>query len=435
MNRNNTLSGEAKWSIHVIGVNAGGVHELPASLKELILSTKKITGSQRVINTFKNWLENQNITSPLPDSFASNNSSKIINWIKEQKENVILLSSGDPLWFGIGRLLIEHFPIEQLSFYPSPTSLQLAFSKLGIPWHDAKWISLHGRDPDPLKSLLQKRPKTIGILTDPSRGGAEIIRQFLKALGLEKNYAFWIFENLGHQSESFRRIDPSKEVIKNIDPLHLVVLIEEIEPQLVKSELPLFGIEDGLFIQHHDRPGLMTKREIRVQILSDLELPNEGIIWDIGAGVGSIGIEALRIRPNLKLLSIEKRIGGKALIEKNAHRLFVDPFKVIEAEALAVIQNNEIPSYLCPPNRVVIGGGGEENHMLLKEVLKKLEVTGIIVIPLTTLQSLQKIEMVLKNSDCEYQISQHQNYRGISIANGTRLSPMNPVFIVKARFN
>ena len=433
MKRNNTLSGQKNFTIHVIGVNAGGVEELPNSLKDLIISTKKLAGSPRIIHSLNEWWQGQKFNTQLPDSFESNKTNEIIDWIKRQEENVILLSSGDPLWYGIGRLLTKHFPKKRLSFHPSPTSLQLAFSKLGIPWHDAEWISLHGRDPEPLKTLLKKRPKSIGILTDPNHGGAEVVRQFLKASELEGNYAFWIFEKLGHPQESFQRIDPSKQISQNIDPLHLVVLIKDINPQFNKRELPLFGLEDGLFLQHPDRPGLMTKREVRVQILSDLELPLEGVIWDIGAGVGSIGIEALRIRPNLKLLSIEKRIGGKQLIEDNAKRLFINPSKIIEADALELLQKDQIPSSLSNPSRVVIGGGGVGKYILLEEVLKKLQPGGIIVIPLTTLESLQKIELVLKDNCCDYKVSQHQNYRGISIGNGTRLSPMNPVFIVKSK--
>ncbi len=433
MKRNNTLSEQKDFTTHVIGVNAGGVEELPKSLKDLIVSTKKITGPPRIVNAFKEWWKNQKINKPLPDLYESNNPSEIIDWIKKQKNNVILLSSGDPLWFGIGRLLVQNLPNTKLSFHPSPTSLQLAFSKLGIPWHDAKWISLHGRDPEPLINLLKKRPKIIGILTDPNHGGAEVVRQSLKAWDLCENYAFWIFEQLGHPQESFQRIDPSKQIPKNIDPLHLVVLIEEMNPELNPNELPLFGLEDGLFLQHHDRPGLMTKKEIRVQVLSDLDLPIEGVIWDIGAGVGSIGIEALRIRPKLKLLAIEKRIGGKKLIEDNASRLFVSPFKIIEADALALLKKNEIPSHLATPSRVVLGGGGAEKYILLEEILKRILPGGIIVIPITTLEAIPKIETIFKNHYCDYKISQHQNYRGVSMPNGTRFSPINPVFILKAK--
>ncbi len=433
MKRSTAIPEYSGLHIQVIGVNAGGVEDLPASLINLILASKKIAGSQRIISSLKKWWEAQNDYKSLPELFESNDSGKIINWLKAQSENVILLSSGDALWFGIGRLLTEHFPKNKLVFYPSPTSLQLAFSKLGIPWHEAQWISLHGRDPEPLKDILQQRGDIIGILTDPNRGGAEEVRQFLKTLGLEKNYTFWIFEKLGHKDESFKQIDCLKSINEEIDPLHLVVLIKNNDQNFNKKDIPLFGIDDGVFLQHPDRPGLMTKREVRIQILSDLELPENGVIWDIGAGVGSIGIEALRIRPKLKLLCIEKRIGGKELIKRNALRLSVQPSTIVEAEAYEFIKSNSIPSDLLKPNRVILGGSGNQRNKLLIEILKKIKKGGIIVIPLTNAESIKETKEALKNHVQELKISQHQSYRGIQIANGTRFSPMNPVFIIKAK--
>ena len=80
--------------------------------------------------------------------------------------------------------------------------------------------------------------------------------------------------------------------------LLLVLLIAEDPP--LPERLPLFGLEDGVFLQHPDRPGLMTKREIRLQLLAELELPADGVIWDLGAGTGSVGLEALRLRPRLR---------------------------------------------------------------------------------------------------------------------------------------
>ena len=80
-------------------------------------------------------------------------------------------------------------------------------------------------------------------------------------------------------------------------------------------------LDYGLFLQHDDRPGLMTKREVRVQVLADLELPARGVLWDLGAGVGSIGLEALRLRPSLALWALERRGGSAALIAANAERL------------------------------------------------------------------------------------------------------------------
>ncbi|KGG12023.1 MULTISPECIES: bifunctional cobalt-precorrin-7 (C(5))-methyltransferase/cobalt-precorrin-6B (C(15))-methyltransferase [Prochlorococcus] len=420
--------------IQVIGVSAGGIQDLPLSLQETITSGLKIAGSKRIIASLKHWFKIKSFEDPLPELYESDKTNELINWVKQLKENAIVLASGDPLWFGIGRNLLENFPDKNIIFHPSQTCLQLAFSRIGRSWQDASWISLHGRDSALLKEALQKHPKAIAILTDPNKGGIKEIRNFLRAMEIERNYHFWLFEQLGHPKERITKILPSELIPKNIDPLNLVVLIKQTKPIFLKSEIPLFGIEDDIFLQYADRPGLMTKREVRVQILSELELPKQGVLWDIGAGVGSIGLEALRIRPELKLLSIDKRVGSKNLIEKNSSRLSVCPCEVIESDILNALEKEKIPGYLSKPDRIILGGGSlYDKQMLIESILERISCKGIIVIPLATLQSFNIIEEILKKSDCSIKISQHQHSRGVQIAEGTRFSPMNPVFILKAK--
>ena len=210
--------------------------------------------------------------------------------------SAVLLASGDPLWFGIGRLLLQHFSAEQLRFHPCPCSLQLAFSRLGRPWQNAQWLSLHGREPDALAAHLQQRPEALAVLTDPGRGGAGEVRQILRASGLEAAYGFWICERLDHPEERVMELASSDPLPEDLDPLHLVVLIAKAEP-MAAERLPLFGINDGAYHQHADHPGLMTKREVRIQLLAELDLPSAGVLWDLGAGTGSVGLEALRLQP------------------------------------------------------------------------------------------------------------------------------------------
>ena len=175
----------------------------------------------------------------------------------------------------------------------------------------------------------------------------------------------------------------------------------------------------------------MTKREVRVQLLSELNLPKQGIIWDIGWGVGSIGLEALRISPNLKLVSVDKKIGSKNIIKENSRRLGVRPSLIIEDEALNVFKRNKIANDLLHPNRVIIGGGGANSHLIIEEILKQINSFCIIVIPLISLKSISKLESILKPKVDNLSISQHQSYRGVSIGEDIRLSPLNPVFILK----
>ena len=111
---------------------------------------------------------------------------------------VVVLASGDPLWFGLGRILCDRIGAERLRFHPAPTSLQLAFARIGRPWQDADWVSLHGRDPEILASTLQKRPAALAVLTDPNQGGAITVQQMLRSSGLEASTDLWLCENLGH---------------------------------------------------------------------------------------------------------------------------------------------------------------------------------------------------------------------------------------------
>jgi precorrin-6Y C5,15-methyltransferase (decarboxylating) len=341
----------------------------------------------------------------------------------DAEQPAVVLASGDPLWFGIGRLLLEGLPAAQLRFHPAPSSLQLAFARIGRPWQDASWLSLHGRDPEPLAARLQQRPGALAVLTDPSRGGAETVRRCLRAAGLEQSYGFWLCERLGHSAERVQHLAPEDPLPADLDPLHLVVLVAERPP--LPERLPLFGLPDGVFLQHPDRPGLMTKREVRIQLLADLDLPQEGVLWDIGAGVGSVGLEALRLQPALQLWALEQRGGSAALIEANAERLGVKPARVVEGRAPDALA--ELPD----PDRVLIGGGGRDRRALLQAVLARLRPGGVVVIPLATVEALAELRPPLEQAGLTVAVAQHQAWRGAPLADGTRLAPLNPVLVLR----
>jgi precorrin-6Y C5,15-methyltransferase (decarboxylating) len=211
------------------------------------------------------------------------------------------------------------------------------------------------------------------------------------------------------------------------DPLHLVLLIAEPPAPVAPASLPLFGLDDGLFLQHDDRPGLMTKREVRIQLLADLELPERGVFWDVGAGVGSVGLEALRLRPGLKLWALEARGGSAALIAANAQRLGVGPAGIREGRA------PEALAQLPDPDRVLIGGGGRERAAVLAAVLQRLRPGGVVVIPLATLEALAELRPLLERAGCAVAVAQFQAWRGAALAGGTRLAPLNPVLVLKGR--
>ena len=412
--------------IDVIGTDAGAPASLPAPQQTLLRAATVIAAPQRLQAALQDWLGDAK-----PELISSDDPRALVDSLQSRAADqaVVVLASGDPLWFGLGRILCDRIGAERLRFHPAPTSLQLAFSRIGRPWQDADWVSLHGRDPEILASTLQKRPAALAVLTDPNQGGAITVQQILRSSGLEASTDLWLCENLGHPDERVQLIAPHAALPTDLQPLLIALLIAREPAAPDPHQLPLFGLDDGLYLQHSDHPGLMTKREVRIQLLAELALPPQGVLWDLGAGTGSVGLEALRLRPGLQLLAVERRAGGAQLIQRNAQRLGVSPAAVLEADANTVL-NGELPSQLSQPDRVLLGGGGAQRERLLQEVLTRLRCGGVVVIPLASIEALASVRPLLENAGLAVRVQQLQAWRGQPLGDGTRLAPMNPTLIV-----
>tara|TARA_Y100001978_G_scaffold178544_1_gene172756 strand:- start:421 stop:1701 length:1281 start_codon:yes stop_codon:yes gene_type:complete len=420
-----------KRTIHVIGINTFKFKDLSASIQSILRTAVNIAAPEIFSNEIKSWISEKKLVGNI-NFYTSKSIYELIHWIKSNKKDVILLSRGDPLWYGIGRVLLENFPQKELSFHPANTCIQLAFCKLKKSWQDAKIISIHGRDTIELIKSLKSREKKIALLTDPNNKSLDLIKGNLKELNLDRLYEFWLCENIGLENEKFTLIDLGKNHLTEISKLNIVILLR-IEKNINNRSLPLFGINDSEFKTFADRPNLITKREIRIQILADLELPEFGALLDIGAGCGTIGLEALRIRPKLKLVCIDKRLGSKNLISENAKRLKVSPLKIIEGDVKQFL-NHELKEFCLSSNRVVIGGCDVEKKIAVINHLNKfLNKNDIIVCPIITYEVLQKIILTFKGLKFDTSINMIQNYKGLSIVEGTRLEPNNPVFVIKAK--
>ena len=416
--------------IHVVGLNSFEFENLSFKIQNLFHKIENIAVPKSYSNELKSWISKESIENK--NLFESKSDSNLIEWLRSIDDEVILISRGDPLWYGIGRILLKNFSHKEIFFYPSNTCIQQAFSKLKKSWQGTKVVSLHGRDSIDLVKCLKLKEKSIAILTDPQKQSLELIRNNLKELNLENCYEFWLLEELGSKKEKIRLILDEEELPKNIFDLNVVILFKKdnIHPN---SSLPLFGINDNLYQTFEDRPNLITKREIRIQILADLELPEFGTLLDIGAGSGTIGLEALRIRPKIKLTCIDKRFGSQALIKENAKRLGVIPKKVIEGDVMNYI-NNEIIDTISNSNRIVIGGCNLQTKLLVVQTLTRfLKKDDIIILPIITFEVLQQVISKLKELNYETNINLIQTFKGLSIVEGTRFEPNNPIFIIKAK--
>lgn len=408
--------------LHVVGIGLDGIPGLNPPAQQAIAQATVIAGSEAHLSLFQDQLKNHPAQRlPLMGSVDS--------WLDQlatqlAHSGVVMLASGDPLFFGIGRLLVEAFPREQLIFYPHISSVQLAFSRIGIPWQEAAIISLHGRESTALDQALKQGKSPIALLTDPISNPAAIAEQLI-ALKPTQSYQIWICSRLGSPQEQVVSLDLDQVKSQTFTEPLVMVLVARPAPDPLPQTLPTLGIPDAWFHTYSDQPGLITKVEIRVQILGLLQLPKTGVIWDVGSGTGSIAIEIARLAPQSTVYAIEKRAAGIQLIGKNRQRFQTQNLEIISGTAPNVLDG------LPDPCRVIMGGGGQDVAQILAVIQTRLCPGGIVVASFATLESATQGIQSLHN--WSPQLLQVNVARSVAIAGSTRWSPLNPVMLLWAQ--
>ena len=407
--------------IQVVGVGLDAASLSPQNQARL-LAADVLVGGPRQLAAFRHLQAEFWELQPLP---------AIIERLQQRLQspnpgNIVVLASGDPLFFGIGRLLLAALPTEALSFFPHPSSVQLAFSRLNLPWQEAQIISLHGRSPDLLAATLRQGADLVALLSDPHHS-PQAIAQAVLDLDLPQSYPAWVCVNLGGPTETIHHLELKDIAARAFEPLNVVVLKRREPPSLTDS-LPCIGLPDNLFHSFRDRPGLITKREVRVQILGELNLQPGQVVWDIGAGTGSVSIETARLIPDAHVYAIEKTAAGFSLIQQNCSRFQVSNVKAIRGSAPAVLAT------LPDPDRIFIGGSSGQLDAILTACAQRLRPDGRIVLALTTLEHPQQVLQWIPNQpparNWNLRQLQVQIARSVAIASLTRWAPLNPVTLM-----
>ncbi|MGB3691109.1 MAG: precorrin-6y C5,15-methyltransferase (decarboxylating) subunit CbiE [Spirulinaceae cyanobacterium] len=405
-------------SIQVVGIGLEGAAGLTVAVLEIVNQATVLVGSDRHLSYFPNYEGKLLVLKDFSAAIAQLRSC----W--EAGEQVVVLVSGDPLFFGLGRLLLAEFPSESICFYPHFSSIQLAFNRLKLPWQDAKIVSVHGRSLEELINLLKEGAEKIAILTDSEHNPAAIAHLYLE-LNLPVSYDFWVCENLGGEEEKVTCFVPQSLKKESFAPLNVVILLRNNNSPKLEN-LPLFGLPDSAFLSFKDRPGLMTKREVRLMVLGELALQPQQVVWDVGAGTGSVAIEIARLCPDSQIFALEKTALGLNLIKQNCQRLQVS--NIIAMGGKAPDSFNNLPN----PDRVFVGGSGGNLKEILEVCDSKLKSQGIVVLALATLEHLNIALNWFKSNNWSYHLLNIQISRSLPIAQLTRFSPLNPINIMTA---
>jgi precorrin-6B C5,15-methyltransferase / cobalt-precorrin-6B C5,C15-methyltransferase len=330
---------------------------------------------------------------------------------------VVVLASGDPGFFGIVRLLGGQFGRENLRVLPGLSSVALAFARAGLSWDDAVTVSAHGRDPRRAVNVCRAHPK-VAVLTSPDFGPAELAQ----ALGgLVRTFV--VAEKLGEADERVFHGDTGTVMgMEWEDPNVVLVLDEERMPGAkgwISSGIQSpsrWALPEGEF-EH--RSGMISKSSTRALILSRLGPGPGDLIWDVGAGSGSVAIECARL--GAAAIAIERDPESCARIRHNAHRHNTN-VQLIEGKAPEALRD------LSEPDAVFVGGSGGAFDEIVK--LSAVRARRAVVLALVTLERVVPAAQLLENCDLEVETTFLQTSKMKGVGNLHRLAAESVVFVV-----
>ncbi|MEG4283974.1 precorrin-6y C5,15-methyltransferase (decarboxylating) subunit CbiE [Microcoleus sp. A006_D1] len=426
-------------TVHVVGIGLDGAAGLRSSARQVVEMAALLIGSDRHLSYFPQHSGERWAVANLTEAIL-----EIRRWLATQPElepdagtvergrgSIVILVAGDPLFHGWGKLLIAQIPPDKLTFHPHVSSVQLAFSRLHIPWQDAHIVGSEGRFFEELTAKLKLGVEKIAVLADETRTPATIA-SLVKALDLPTRYEFWVCENLGSAEERVGCRSLSALLGESFSPLSVVVMLRLSPPgteALDLGKLPLLGIPDAAFIGCGDRPGLTVEREVRVLVLAQLALQPEQVVWDVGAGNGSVSIEIARLFPQSEVYAIEQTVSGTSAIELNCRRFELQNVFSIHGTAPEILHR------LRPPHRIFIGGSGGGLTKILGVCALRLLAGGSIVLALDVFEDIATVlswigDRVRREPHWSYRIVQVQLSRSLSGGSLTRFDALNPVSIV-----
>jgi precorrin-6Y C5,15-methyltransferase (decarboxylating) len=347
----------------VVGIGEDGFAGLGKQARRALLSARRIVGSPRQLELLPRCIAGTRVTWPSPFSLDA--------VLREPGEAICVLASGDPMLYGVGASLARQLPAEQMHVLPSPSSYSLAAARLGWPLQDVVTLSVVARPVAALAAHLYSGQRLLVLSNDGS--SPQAVAQLLRERGFGPS-RMTVLEHLGGPRE--RRIDGgATDDFADIAPLNLIA-IECQASQDAPRLSPLAGLPDSAF--RHD--GQLTKRDIRAVTLARLAPQPGELLWDVGAGCGSIGIEWMRAHPSCRAIAIESDEGRQALIEHNRDALGVPGLQLVRGRAPDALAG------LPAPDAIFIGGGVTRENVLA-DCWAALKPGGRLVANAVTLQS------------------------------------------------
>jgi precorrin-6Y C5,15-methyltransferase (decarboxylating) len=403
--------------VAIIGIGDDGLEGLTRAAQQQVLSAPIVITPRMFEGQLR---EATGRVVELPSSLE-----QLVRLVEQLTEPAVMLSSGDPLFFGVARYLCQHLGKERFEIWPHVSSMQLAFARVRESWDEAYLTSLGTQ---PLELVLERIRTAEKVGLFPT---AEITPSVLCRMLLDRGIDYFqvsVCENLGSPDERLTRGSLSDMVGQTFSAMNVTILLrDEGAADRALSEVPdcLLGVPDEAFLQSIPKRGLLTPVETRAIALAEMRLRPESVVWDVGAGSGSVAIEASRVAFRGRVYAVEMDVQDYQLLVENAKRFAASRVFPVHGEAPHAWA--ELPT----PDAIFIGGTGRSVAGLCQQAWPQLREGGRLVVSLSSIENLSAINQLARDDwGVEPEVRLLQIARGNSQFDQLRFESLSPSFLI-----
>ena len=413
-----THDASAGRRVHIVGIGDDGVEGMTGQARRLVEGAEVLLGPESC-----RPLLPADIAARL--EVASGLDDLVDRIDRHAGKRMVVLASGDPLFYGTARYVCGRLGKERFEVVPHVSSMQLAFARVKEGWEEAFLANLSGQSIERVIDRIRSSD-TVGLFTSDQWPPPAVARALLdEGIGTFQAY---VCENLGSPDERVTQGSLADIAKETFGPLNVMILVRQARAPVAAGQAGsrLFGNPDDSFLQSRPKRGLLTPAEVRSMALAELGLASSSVVWDVGAGSGSVGLEAARIARDGAIYAIEMDPDDHRLITANAERFGVANLHAILGRA------PEAWADLPDPDSIYVGGSGRDVAMLVEEAWKRLKPGGRLVTACNSIENLAAVHGLLRarSSDTAHWLVNIA--RGIEQLDRIRFEAQNPVFLIAA---
>jgi len=404
--------------VHIVGIGDDGVEGMTMQARRLLEEAEVLLGPE-------------GCTALVPPAIAgrleaATGLDDLVERIERHAgKRVVVLASGDPLFYGTARYVCGRLGKDRFEVVPHVSSMQLAFARVKEGWEEAFLATLSGQSIERVIDRV-RTSDTVGLFTSDEWPPSAVARALLDE-GIDSFQAY-VCENLGSPDERVTQGSLADIARDSFGPLNVMILVRQSRAPVPAGQAGtrLFGNPDDCFLQSRPKRGLLTPAEVRSLALAELGLGESSVVWDVGAGSGSVALEAARIARQGLVHAIEMDPDDHRLITANAERFGVTNLVAVLGRA------PEAWASLPDPDAVYVGGSGRDVAMLCEEAWKRLKPGGRLVTACNSIENLAAVHALLRarSSDTAHWLVTIA--RGIEQLDRIRFESLNPVFLIAA---